>query len=157
MTWKKLALAAEPKIESARAQQFSAEIAAGQHRSRADKMQELARETLALMRLVINGSDARMAPGVYFLLSKTGQVLYVGQAENVLLRMGGHRDKDFHSVRMIHVPRPGERDRLEQRFIHLLTPPINIALTGRNECASLLENDALSLAQKPSALSVEAA
>lgn len=157
MKWKAAALDAEPSIKRAQQLQFQSEIIAAREKGRAEQMQALAIEAIDLMRRVINASDVRMAPGIYFLLDKKGRVVYVGKSENVLFRMNGHKGKEFASVRMIHVPSTAERDRLERRFIHLLTPAINVSLTAFNESQKLLEKHTDELAQKLPSHSVEGA
>lgn len=92
----------------------------------ATQYQSLARETVDILRLVIQATEPKPKPGVYFLLSASGEVLYVGVSDNVLARMSGHTEKVFETVRMIHVPQAKQRIRLEKRLIHLLTPPLNI-------------------------------
>lgn len=114
----------------------------------AEKLKSLAWEAIDLMRRLINASDVRMAPGVYFLLDTTGTVVYVGKSSNVLLRMAGHKDKSFVAVRMIEVLDDVERGQLEERFIHLLKPSINTSLTAFNHSHALLECDVGELARK---------
>ena len=126
-------------------------LLAAEFRGRACDMQELAQESVRMMHMVLKATEAKMAPGVYFLQDKSGRVVYVGQSENVLLRMAGHKNKEFSGVKMIRVDRQTDRDDLEQKFIHLLLPPINAALTGFNNAKRLLE---MELREFPHAVAV---
>lgn len=111
---------------------------AANHKGTAQAMQMLSTECLNLMRLLVGATDIRALPGVYFLMNKSGGIIYVGQSENVMFRMSGHKEKEFHSVRMIHIARPNERIRIETRFIHLLQPPINLQYLGPDNSQELL-------------------
>lgn len=129
---------ADTLITEANIARHKAELMAANFKGEADSMQSLARECLDLMRQLVSATDVRPAPGVYFLMNKAGEIIYVGQSENVMFRMAGHKEKDFHTVRMIHITKPLERNRLEQRFIHLLKPPINIQYLGVDRSHELL-------------------
>ena len=114
---------------------------------------------IALLRRIIAATEPRPEPGIYFLLDAVGLVLYVGQSDNVLNRMSGHKVKAFASVRMIQVPLAEDRNRLEQQFIHLLVPPLNVQRVGFNEVRKLLSgarsvphNDELTLMEDPEPL-----
>lgn len=88
---------------------------------------------VAEMMSAICVTEPRRAPGVYFLMTeKPQQVVYVGQSADVLFRMQGHFDKAFDMVRMIHVPDPDERSRLERKMIVLFNPIFNRAMSPRH-------------------------
>lgn len=148
VAYKKLAAQAEQRARAAEMNISTVEITAAHHKGVADQMRNLALEAIDLMRLVISASDVRPAPGVYFLLNAAGSVVYVGQSENVLFRMVGHKTKNFASVRMIEVHELVERLRLELRFIHLLVPPLNVALMNFNDAQDLLKSAASELSAK---------
>lgn len=80
----------------------------------------------ALLRLLINSTDAKPLPGVYFLLAASGEVQYIGQSKNVLSRMHGHSAKEFAQVRMIRMDDPGQRLALESNLINLFKPKLNL-------------------------------
>lgn len=63
--------------------------------------------------------------GVYFLCLR-GQVIYVGQSNNVVVRASSHKqDKKFDRVLFLRVPLSA-LDEIEQKFIELLRPPLNV-------------------------------
>lgn len=113
---------------------------AARHRV-ATQYKALAVEAVEILRLVVKSTEIRPKPGVYFLMGSEGEILYVGKSDNVLVRMAGHKEKDFETVKMIHVPRSEDRDKLEARLIHLLTPPLNIHLLTFNTTQVLLHAD----------------
>jgi len=82
-------------------------------------------EMLAAM---LCATEPKPLPGIYFLISE-GVVTYVGQSQNVLYRMHGHRGKTFDTVKMIHEP---DLTRLlveEGRWIGAFSPRDNV--TGK--------------------------
>jgi hypothetical protein len=97
---------------------------------------DAARDAVELMRLLLRATEGRPRPGVYFLLDEAGGVLYVGQSDNVLVRMRGHPEKGYESLRMIRADDYEERLELERRFIRLLKPPLNLVLVGPAEVAA---------------------
>lgn len=82
---------------------------------------------------LLSATEARAAPGVYFLIDAKGTVIYVGQSQNVLARLSGHADKPFYQARMIPVPSQGKRMQVEARFIRLLRPALNIRGLGESD------------------------
>jgi len=82
-------------------------------------------ESIALIRMLASSVEAQPIPGVYFLLRRDGDISYVGQSGNVLSRMAGHQDKDFSSVRMIHIKDEKKRLEVEAQLIKILAPPFN--------------------------------
>jgi hypothetical protein len=63
---------------------------------------------------------------IYFLLSKSGEVLYVGQSTNPLMRLGTHIHR-IPRIDRVHL-RPcqdEELDEMEQRYILKYLPPYN--------------------------------
>jgi hypothetical protein len=65
--------------------------------------------------------------GVYLLFNGNDRVVYVGQADRVLLRMGGHLDKQFSHAKMVPISDRAKRLSVERRLIELLRPPYNVA------------------------------
>jgi hypothetical protein len=65
--------------------------------------------------------------GVYLLFNGNDRVVYVGQADRVLLRMGGHLDKQFSHAKMVPISSRAKRLAVERRLIELLRPPYNVA------------------------------
>jgi hypothetical protein len=147
MNWKERALNAEKRAAEAESQALVSQVATAKTIEHSQNLRAFALESVELMRLVINASDVRMAPGIYFLLNQAGEVVYVGKSSNVLLRMSGHREKQFSSVRMIEVRDEAERSLLECRFIHILKPQINVSMTAFNSTHELLNIDVLELAR----------
>jgi hypothetical protein len=146
--WKKVAATAEKKAADAERRRGDVILEAMKHKARADALQDFATEAVALMRMLVAASEPRMLPGVYFLLCSAGRIQYVGQSDNVLFRMAGHREKKFARAQMIHVKSASERDRLEARFIHIFEPPLNVQLQLNNRTQELLADGAQSLPQK---------
>lgn len=116
-------------------------ISAANFKGSAQSMKLLATECLDLMRLLVSATEVRPEPGIYFLMNKLGAIIYVGQSENVMCRMSGHKEKDFYSARMVKIKRADERLRIETRFIHLLRPPINLQYLGVDGSHELLEQE----------------
>lgn len=81
--------------------------------------------TIDLLRLLATSTEARPHPGVYFLVDSFGHIAYVGQSKNVLARMAGHHDKQFTSVKMIHVKDDKRRLEVEGKLIAIFTPRLN--------------------------------
>ena len=61
--------------------------------------------------------------GVYHLV-RAGRVLYVGQSENLMLRIGSHDYQGYDEVRFFYCG-PGELNELERAHIEALLPPLN--------------------------------
>jgi hypothetical protein len=99
----------------------------------------LAREAVDIIRLLVGATEPKPKPGVYFLLGRNSEIVYVGQSDNVLVRMRGHDDKEFDCVRMIHMADQAKRGKLETRLINLLTPPLNIRAEGTTK--AILETE----------------
>lgn len=64
--------------------------------------------------------------GVYFLF-KRDELIYVGQSENVYIRLGFHADKEFDSFAFIECGL-AELDRLESLYILKYKPKLNAIL-----------------------------
>jgi hypothetical protein len=93
--------------------------------------------SVKIIKLMASATDARPAPGVYLLLNKSGEVVYVGQSRNVLSRMVGHQEKEFQTVKMIHIKEERERLEIEGVLIKTLAPVFNVQGLGfRREIAS---------------------
>ena len=82
------------------------------------------------LKLMIHLGPITSGPGIYFLISSVGEVVYVGQSKNVAYRMRGHATKTFQDIRMISVREERQRDRLEKLFIALFTPEYNVIFNG---------------------------
>ena len=68
-------------------------------------------------------------PGVYFLCYK-GKLQYIGQATNVLRRLGGHADKKFDVA--CYIPLPIESlDVIEGVLLRHFRPPLNSRIPRR--------------------------
>jgi hypothetical protein len=102
-----------------------------------DELRAAARDAVELMRLMLSLSPISPKPGIYFLLNAAGDVVYVGQSANVVMRMAGHSEKQFTDVRMLHIIPIAERNRLERMFVHHFTPPLNTALQAFNRGLAL--------------------
>lgn len=86
-------------------------------------------DAVALLSRVIAQCHAPTnAAGVYLLFDEDDRVVYVGQAERVLVRMGGHHNKDFAHAKMIEVNSRPRRLQIERRLIEILRPPLNVML-----------------------------
>lgn len=86
-------------------------------------------DAVALLSRVIAQCHAPTnAAGVYLLFDEDDRVVYVGQAERVLVRMGGHHNKDFAHAKMIEVSSRPRRLQIERRLIEILRPPLNVML-----------------------------
>ena len=82
-------------------------------------------DSVTLLRLLATSTEARPVPGVYFLVDSFGHIAYVGQSKNVLARMAGHNDKQFTTVKMIHVKEDRKRLEIEGKLIALFAPKFN--------------------------------
>lgn len=89
--------------------------------------EQISREIVAAL---TRASEPRPRPGIYFLHDTEGQLLYIGQAGNVLSRMIGHTDKPFDSVRMIEIEDHRKRLEIERALIRHLKPPFNVQHTA---------------------------
>ena len=85
----------------------------------ADRFSEIANE------LSFEGHSLKSArkSGVYF-LHLNGSVVYIGQAKNILRRIGSHTDKDFDRVTFVNCDDADLND-VEEFFIALIQPPAN--------------------------------
>jgi hypothetical protein len=119
-----------------------AEQMLGKTERHANQLRAIAKEAVDIMRQILCATEARPKPGVYFLLGAHSELLYIGKSDNVLSRMSGHDEKEFEFVKMIHVQNSRERTKLEGRLIHLLRPPLNIAMSGGGETRKLIETEA---------------
>jgi hypothetical protein len=79
-----------------------------------------------LLKLLVMASDPRPKPGVYFLVSDSCGITYVGQSKNVISRMVGHQSKAYDFARMIEIPDDAQRLEIEMRLIKLLEPRDNL-------------------------------
>lgn len=116
-------------------------MAAARHKGDSIEMKTLANEALILMGMLLDCTELKSAPGIYFLMNKAKKVIYIGQSENVMKRMAGHADKEFFTAKMIYHPREKERCVLEQRFIHLLNPSINKQFLGERIMQNFLNKE----------------
>ncbi|MGJ7512390.1 GIY-YIG nuclease family protein [Variovorax sp. GT1P44] len=80
---------------------------------------------IPMLTSMLTTTEAKPLPGVYFLISE-GVVTYVGQSQNVLARMSGHRGKRFDAVKMIHEPDMNALSPLEDRWIQAFAPRDNV-------------------------------
>lgn len=78
------------------------------------------------------------APGVYFVLDATGDVLYIGRATNVRARWAGKAHHRYKQLRKIDGARiaywevpTDQQENLERIWIQALIPPLNDAPTIR--------------------------
>ena len=79
-----------------------------------------------ILALMMTAHELRPAPGVYWLLSAVGTVVYVGQSKNCISRMVGHKDKEFVSARMIRIDDDRHRSDIERALIRSMRPGLNI-------------------------------
>lgn len=79
---------------------------------------------IAITRHLVQLDEAKPVPGVYLLFGATGEVIYVGQSENVLARMAGHSDKPYARARMIALRR-NQLGSVEKALIQHFQPKFN--------------------------------
>lgn len=79
-----------------------------------------------VLKLLVMASDPRPKPGVYFLVSDSHGITYIGQSKNVISRMSGHQSKDYDFARMIEIHDDSQRLEIEMRLIKLLEPRDNV-------------------------------
>lgn len=69
------------------------------------------------------------SPGVYFAISKEGEVLYVGRADSLLNRWRGHERKSqlmaIEGIRLAWLHSTEELVALEREHIEAFNPPLN--------------------------------
>jgi hypothetical protein len=102
----------------------------GEKRARADAVLRAHKEAEAvdiLSMVICKCQPLTNESGVYLLFNGADRVVYVGQADRVLLRMGGHLDKQFSHAKMVPISARAKRLAVERRLIELLRPPYNIA------------------------------
>lgn len=90
-----------------------------------------------LLLLMLTATSPKPVPGVYFLIAESGEVTYVGQSKNVLVRMSGHAERTFENVRMIRVDDSEQRLKLEAYLIKVLAPKENIMNMERSNNAPI--------------------
>jgi len=75
--------------------------------------------------LLLDGAVKSGITGIYFLI-KNGQVSYVGQSTNILIRLKSHASMgvDFDEYRFIACPK-SHLNRMERRYIVEFNPPLN--------------------------------
>ena len=81
---------------------------------------------------IVSASYPFATSGIYFLI-KAGQVVYVGQAIDLLRRINRHRQdggKDFDAFTYIPAP-PEELNGLEATYIKALMPRLNMSFGNR--------------------------
>lgn len=79
------------------------------------------------------GVDLSLVPkeGLYA-LCKYGEIVYIGQSNNILRRIGEHagcKEKEFDSFMYIRCDDKKERDKLERHWIEKFQPKYNSQLT----------------------------
>ena len=65
-----------------------------------------------------------------YILSKRGRIIYVGETDNIMRRIGEHAFKGFDKVSLIECPR-NKRKEMERRLIRSLSPEMNCIFANR--------------------------
>ena len=80
----------------------------------------------SIIALVVAAHELRPAPGVYWLIDHTDKVIYVGQSQDCITRMGAHGSKPFSRAKMVTIEDEGERNSVERTLIRFLAPEMNV-------------------------------
>ena len=86
------------------------------------------RLTLPTDELLAHELPAKNLCGIYFLMDRDGEVIYVGQSENILTRISRHLQQSPEAIARIayQLFDVADLDRVEAFYIHRFQPPDNV-------------------------------